>query len=248
MSKWLNLPFDPIKRAQEVESMVMQDLARKYHRFRPAPYYGGIATADAVGCCFLCAYCWSYFRIVNPERHGQFYMPEAVSGRLLKIARIKRFKYVRITGCEPLLGERSLEHLVKVIDRTLKADEHLTFVLETNGLLLGYNPDFIQQLKMPRLTIRVAIKGWDPESFQKITGADKNYFEYPLIGLKRMREEGLDAWPAVMWDTFRKDGVVKLKTRMRSMGLDCEIETEELERYPYVMENISKRGVRLGTA
>ena len=121
-------------------------------------------------------------------------------------------------------------------------------MLETNGLLLGYKPEFIQQLKMPRLTIRVAIKGWDPESFQEITGADKNFFEYPLMGLKRMMEEGLDAWPAVMWDTFRKDGVVKLKAKMRSMGFDCEIETEELERYPYVMENISKRGVRIGTA
>jgi len=31
---------------------------------------------------------------------------------------------------------------------------------------------------------------------------------------------------------------------MRSMGLDCKLETEELERYPYVMENISKRGIK----
>jgi uncharacterized Fe-S cluster-containing radical SAM superfamily protein len=241
----LNFPFDPIKRAQEVESIVTQGLDRKYHRFRPAPYYGGIATADAVGCCFLCAYCWSYFRILKPEKHGKFYSPEAVAGRLLKIARKKRFKYVRITGCEPILGERSLEHLVKVIERTLRMNNHLTFVLETNGLLLGYYPDFIQQLNIPRLTIRVALKGWDADSFQEITGADKNYFEYPLIGLKTMIEQGLDAWPAAMWDVFGKEGVVKLKTKMRSMGLDCKLETEELEKYPYVMENISKRGIRL---
>ena len=241
----LNFPFDPVKRAQEVESIVTEGLDRKYHRFRPAPYYGGIATADAVGCCFLCAYCWSYFRILKPEKHGKFYSPEAVSDRLLKIAQKKRFKYVRITGCEPILGERSLEHLVKVIDRTLKTNNHLTFVLETNGLLLGYYPDFIKQLNIPRLTIRVALKGWDPDSFQEITGADKKYFEYPLIGLKRMIEQSLDAWPAAMWDVFGKEGVNKLKTKMRNMGLDCKIETEELERYPYVMDNINKRGIRL---
>jgi uncharacterized Fe-S cluster-containing radical SAM superfamily protein len=241
----LNFPFDPVKRVQEVESIVTEGLDRKYHRFRPAPYYGGIATADAVGCCFLCAYCWSYFRILKPEKHGKFYSPEAVSNRLLMIARKKRFEYVRITGCEPILGERSLEHLVKVIERTLRMNNHLTFVLETNGLLLGYYPDFIQQLNIPRLTIRVALKGWDANSFQEITGADKNYFEYPLIGLKTMIEQGLDAWPAAMWDVFGKEGVVKLKTKMRSMGLDCKLETEELEKYPYVMENISKRGIRL---
>ncbi len=240
-----SLPFNPIKRAEDVESIVTQGLDRKYHRFRPAPYYGGIATADAVGCCFLCAYCWSYFRILRPQKHGKFYSPEAVAGRLLKIAQRKRFEYVRITGCEPILGERSLEHLIKVIERTLKINNHLTFVLETNGLLLGYYPDFIKPLNIPRLTIRVALKGWDPHSFQEITGADKSYFEYPLIGLKAMIEQGLDAWPAVMWDVFRKDGVVKLKTKMCSMGLDCKIETEELERYPYVMENINKRGIRL---
>jgi uncharacterized Fe-S cluster-containing radical SAM superfamily protein len=241
----LSLPFDPIKRAKEVESIVTQDLDRKYHRFRPAPYYGGIATADAVGCCFLCAYCWSYFRILKPEKHGKFYSPEAVSDRLLKIGQKKRFKYVRITGCEPILGKHSLEHLVKVIDRTLRINNHLTFVLETNGLLLGYYPDFIKQLNIPHLTIRVALKGWDPDSFQEITGADKHYFEYPLIGLKMMIKQSLDAWPAAMWDVFKKDGVVKLKTKMRSMGLNCNIETEELERYPYVMDNINKRGIRL---
>jgi uncharacterized Fe-S cluster-containing radical SAM superfamily protein len=118
-------------------------------------------------------------------------------------------------------------------------------VLETNGLLLGYYPDFIAPLNIPRLTIRVALKGWDAESFQKITGAEKKYFAYPLIGLKKMIEQGLDAWPAVMGDVFGKEGIVKLKTKMRSLGLDCKLETEELERYPYVMENINKRGIRL---
>jgi hypothetical protein len=32
---------------------------------------------------------------------------------------------------------------------------------------------------------------------------------------------------------------------MHNLGLDCDIETEELERYPYVMENIKEREVRI---
>jgi uncharacterized Fe-S cluster-containing radical SAM superfamily protein len=241
----IDLPFDPIKRAQEVESIVMRGLDRKYHRFRAAPYYGGIATADAVGCCFLCAYCWSYFRILKPEEHGRFYSPQEVSDNLLEIAHRKGFKYCRITGCEPILGEVSLEHLVRVLNRVLGKDEDLTFVLETNGFLLGYYPDFAERLKIPRLTIRVALKGWDEQSFQDITGADKKYFKYPILGLKNMIESGLDAWPAVMWDCFGKTGLEKLKASLKDTGIKCKIETEELERYPYVLENIRKRKISI---
>lgn len=241
----INLPFNPIKRAQEIEAQVMQGLKRKYHRFRAAPYYGGIATADAVGCCFLCAYCWSYFRILEPQRHGKFYSPEAVVDNLLKIVEKKRFKLVRITGCEPILGERSLAHLEEVIRRTMGMNRDLTFILETNGLLLGYYPQFIGRINIPHLNVRVAIKGWDPLSFQHITGADKDYFDYPLIGLKKMRDMGLEAWPAIMFDVFGRENLDKLKIKMRSLGLTTPLEKEELERYPYVMENIKERGVKL---
>jgi len=241
----LELPFNPIERAKEVEEVVMQGLKRKYHRFRAAPYYGGIATADAVGCCFLCVYCWSYFRIIEPQKHGRFYSPQQVAESLLKIAKAKGFKYVRTTGCEPILGEHSLGHLAEVIRMVQAENKDLTFILETNGLLLGYYPDFVRKIKFPHLSIRVAIKGWDPESFQQISGADKDYFEYPLIGLKKMLDERMDAWPAVMLDVFGKEGVDKLKMEMCKLGLDCRIEKEKLERYPYVMDNIYKRGVVL---
>jgi len=241
----ISFPFDPIKRAQEVERVVTQGQNRKYHRFRAAPYYGGIATADAVGCCFLCAYCWSYFRVLKPKEQGKFYSPQMVSDNLLRIVRSKGFRLCRITGCEPILGERSLEHLTGVVSRVLDKDQSLRFVLETNGFILGYRLDLVSSLKIPGLSIRVALKGWDEQSFEKITGVDKKYFKYPLIGLVRMLEEGMDVWPAVMRDTFGQAGLEKLKTKLMDMGVNCDIETEVLERYPYVMENINKRGVKL---
>ena len=52
-----NFPFDPIQRSHEVEAVVMQGDKRMYYRFRYARFYGGVVTADAVGCCLLCAYC-----------------------------------------------------------------------------------------------------------------------------------------------------------------------------------------------
>jgi len=131
------------------------------------------------------------------------------------------------------------------VSSVLDKDQSLRFVLETNGFILGYLPDLISSLKTPRLSIRVALKGWDEQSFEKITGIEKKYFRYPLIGLVRMLEEGMDVWPAVMRDTFGQAGLESLKTKLMDMGVNCDIETEVLEKYPYVMENISKRGVKL---
>lgn len=75
------IPFDPILRAREVESLVMKGNARRYYRFRYALYYGGIVTADAVGCNLLCAYCWNYFKNENPEnaKYLGYFQPEVMT-------------------------------------------------------------------------------------------------------------------------------------------------------------------------
>ena len=52
----MNFPFNALQRSEESERLVMKGQARLYHKFRGAPYYGGIATADAIGCSFLCAF------------------------------------------------------------------------------------------------------------------------------------------------------------------------------------------------
>jgi len=241
----IELPFDPIERAQETEQSVVREGRRKYYRFRAAPYYGGIATADAVGCCFLCAYCWNYGKILKPHIIGKFYGSADVANSLLKTAWKKRFRRCRITGCEPILGEASFSHLIDVITRIHENDLSLDFILETNGLLLGMQPEFIDRLNLPNLHIRVAVKGWDEAGFEKISGAYGTFFEYPLIGLKNMLAAGLDAWPAVMRDTFGEAGISKLKSRLTAMRIDSEIEVEGLERYPHVMENIEKRKLAL---
>lgn len=241
----IELPFDPIKRARETEQAVLREDRRKYYRFRAAPYYGGIATADAVGCCFLCAYCWNYGKILKPHTIGKLYSPGEVANSLLRTAWKRRYRRCRITGCEPILGEASFAHLIDVISRIHENDLSLDFILETNGLLIGLQPEFIDRLNLPNLHVRVAIKGWDEASFEEISGAKAAYFEYPLIGLKNMLDAGLDAWPAVMWDTFGEAGVKKLESKLTAMAIDSEIEVESLERYPHVMENIDRRKLAL---
>lgn len=233
------LPFDPIRRSAEVERIVMQGDKRKYYRFRYARYYGGIVTADAVGCNLLCAYCWNYYRNLHPERHGEFYSPEEVAERLRKIASRKHAELFRISGAEPILGTKSAEHVARVVKLT-KGE----FILETNGIILGYYPEIAKMLRGLPVAVRVTIKGWDEESFERITGAKGEFFKYQLRALEILRKNGIHAWPAVMYDVFGKEGVAEILRKLREVGFD-DVELEYLERYPFVLENMRKRGVRL---
>lgn len=241
----IHFPFDPVERSQEVERIVMKDRKRLYHRFRAAPYYGGIATADAIGCSFLCAYCWNYFRNLNPARFDRFYSPQQVASNLLRIARKKSFHLFRITGSEPILGELSLDHLVEVLKIVFREMHDSTFILETNGFLLGKRTDFIERINLRNLMVRISLKGVDEESFESIAGVRREYFKYPLIALKKMEDQGLKAWPAVMRDLFTDDERARLSELLAGMEIKAKLEEEFLETYPFVLENMKKRRIKL---
>jgi len=237
----LNFPFDPLKRAAEVESIVMQGEKRLYYRFRPAPYYGGIATADAVGCSFLCAYCWNYKRNLNPARFREFYNSQQVSSKLLNIAQRKSFNMFRISGAEPILGENSFNHLIDVIDIIFQSRSCSVFILETNGFILGCRTDLIEKLKFQNLRIRICLKGVDEESFELITGAQREFFAYPFKALKELEKLGINAWPALMGDLFSHDKILGLKKLLEDYEINAQLELESLEAYPFVLENMKKR-------
>ncbi len=241
----LNFTFDPAERAEKVERLVLKDGKRLYYRFRAAPYYGGIATADAIGCSFLCAYCWNYFRNLNPARFNKFYSAQEVAENLLKIARKRSFHLFRITGSEPLLGEASLEHLRGVLKIIFQEKPHSVFILETNGFFLGCRKDLIEKLKFKNLWIRISLKGLDEESFELISGARREFFQYPLVALKELEKEGMKAWPAVMRDLFTDEDIGRLEKVLEEYGIGARLEEEGLEKYPFVIENMKKRKVRV---
>lgn len=230
-------PFNPVERAEKIERIVMEGENRKYYRFRHSRYYGGIVTADTVGCNMLCAYCWNFFKNLTPEKHGKFYAPEEVAENLAGISRKKNINLFRISGAEPVLGKESMEHLVRVIQ--LVGSE---FVLETNGVILGYIPELADLLDGLSVSVRITIKGWDGRSFEMITGAEGKYFRYQIAALKELINRKITAWPAVMYDIFKEGGIAELRKRLRGIGVK-RIESEYLERYPFVMKNLRKRGI-----
>jgi uncharacterized Fe-S cluster-containing radical SAM superfamily protein len=230
---------DPIPLAEEIEKIVGSGEERKYYRFRPAPYYGGIATADCVGCCLRCLFCWSWHILIQPEKVGRFYSPEEVVRTLLSLARKKGFDQVRISGNEPTLHR---PHLLKVLELIPK---EIRFILETNGILIGHDPSYAKDLsRFPHLYVRVSLKGACPEDFTRLTQMKPERFDYQIKALEYLTEEGVDCSPAVMANFSSKDKLKKLRQRLKEIRPDFEdVEEEELILYPFVQEHLKKAGI-----
>lgn len=241
----ITFPFDPIKRAKEVEAEVMDGPKRLYYRFRPAHFYGGIATADAVGCSFLCAYCWNYKRNLELQRYTDYYSPAETASRLLAIAQKNHLNLFRISGAEPLLGDESFGHLFEVVKILFRYWPQSPFILETNGLFLGAKPELIELFKYLNVKVRVSLKGIDKESFATITGAKSEYFEYPLRALKELQKRKINSWPALMGDFFPQKAVTEFAKMLKKNYTKAPIEIENLKAFPFVAENLKMRKVKL---
>lgn len=131
-----------------------------------------------------------------------------------------------------------MEHLVKAVKGV-----NSPFVLETNSLLLGRMPELAKMLEGLPISVRVTVKWWDEKSFERITDATGSAFGYQLKALEKLSKRGIKVWPAIMVDVFGEDGKRKIRDVLAEIGL--EIEEEELNRYPFVMENLKKRGVEV---
>jgi uncharacterized Fe-S cluster-containing radical SAM superfamily protein len=228
--------MDPIALAEETRKMVASGEKRKYYRFRAAPYYGGIATADCVGCCLRCLFCWSWNILTQPGKKGRFYSPEEVAHHLTSIARKKGFYQVRISGNEPTLHRSHLLKVLELIPREFQ------FILETNGILIGHDPSYAKDLScFPHLSVRVSLKGACPEDFTKLTQIKPEGFNYSLKALEHLVEEGVDCFPAVMTHFSSQEEITKVRQRLKDIRSDFEdFEEEELILYPFVEENLKR--------
>ncbi len=232
--------MDPIAMSKALEKVVTRPgekgPLRKYYRFRHARFYGGIATADAVGCNLNCAFCWVREPRVKPKKYGEFYSPKEVVEKLEKIAAHKGFMKVRVSGTEPTIGKGHLVELINALD------ERLLFILETNGILIGHDESYARELAGKNVHVRVALKGATNEEFALLTGARKEFFDYQIKALENLEKAGANYHPAIM--TFSRD-TDDLRKRLEkiSPGLSEELEFEGLMLFPHVKRELEKRGI-----
>jgi uncharacterized Fe-S cluster-containing radical SAM superfamily protein len=232
--------IDPLVLAERIREIVGSGDKRKYYRFRPAPFYGGIATADCVGCCLKCLFCWSWKIMTQPEKTGQLYSPEEVVRNLLSIAGKKGFNQVRISGNEPTLHR---SHLLRVLQLTPK---EIQFILETNGILIGHDPSYAKDLsRFPNLHVRVSLKGACAEDFTHLTGAIPEGFNLQLKALENLLEEEVDCFPAVMANFSSQEEIRNLRQKLKDIRSDfTDFEEEKLILYPFVIDHLEKAGLK----
>jgi len=231
--------MDPVLQAEEISRLVSSGEARKYRRFRPARFYGGIATADCVDCNLRCLFCWSWNEVVLREQVGEFYTAGDVARRLVSIARKKGYDQVRISGNEPTLAR---EHLLGVLQR-IPTD--LLFILETNGILLGSDQSYAENLaRFENLHVRVSFKGTTEEEFTRLTGA-----ELQLQAVENLVRACVRMQPAAMVSFSTPENIRSLRRRLGAIAPHLrELEIEELALYGNVEERLRQAGIDYSSA
>jgi uncharacterized Fe-S cluster-containing radical SAM superfamily protein len=229
--------FDPVKKAEETAKIVCREDSRKYYRFRPAKFYGGIATSDCVGCNLRCVFCWAWHNVTKPASKGFFCTPQEVAGRVLKIARKKGFRRIRISGNEPTIAR---DHLLKVLEQI---PGQFLFILETNGILIGHDDTYAKDLaRFENLYVRVSLKGTNREEFSALTGAEPTGFELQIKALENLNNAGARVHPAVMTSFSPYDHVMALRKQLAGINPGfADIEVEELAPWGDVEERLKSK-------
>jgi len=236
--------FDPVRLAESTMKYVCRDDLRKYYRFRPSRFYGGISTADCVGCCLRCVFCWAWNVVSRPMEVGEYCHPEEVVKRLTRIAEKKNLRRVRISGNEPTIG---WGHLMRVLDLI---DGRYLFILETNGIPIGEHEEYAKDLsRFKNLHVRVSLKGTCEDEFSRLTGALPEGFGLQLRAMENLVRHGVNCHPACMTSFSLPENIRALRSRLKTIHTDFEdFETEEIILYPHVEERLKKLGFAYCTA
>jgi len=228
--------FDPLEKATMAAQVVCRGDRRKYYRFRSAKFYGGVATADCLGCCLLCIFCWSWPKVIAPGRYGKFYSPAQVADKLTHIALKKGFQQLRISGNEPTIAR---DHLIKVLELIPK---NFLFILETNGILIGADESYARDLgRFNNLYVRVSLKACNQRGFSAITGAMPEGFQLRLQALENLARFGVNVHPALMISFSSPEEIDTMKNSLGNIRRDfAEVEIEELVIYGDLEDRLIK--------
>lgn len=218
-----------------------REVYRRYVRFRADRWYGGIATADVVGCNLRCGMCWAWRNTSFEFTVGEWFSPEDVADRLRDIARKRGFRQVRISGGEPLIAPA---HVLKVMDLL----PNYIFIVETNGTLI--DRQLAKELaSRSNAVVRVSIKGATAEEFEKITMSPGTYFYRQLDAIRYLVESGMkpchDVYPAAMIGFSTDESIKKLEEALANIHPDLPqcIDIEYVILYPHVVKLLKARGL-----
>jgi len=148
---------------------------------------------------------------------------------------------LRISGGEPTIGK---DHLLGVLE-FVKTTNYL-FMLETNGILLGYDQDYAKKLDQfsRNLHVRVSLKAGTPEGFQRRTGAVGKFYELPYLAIKNLAQTNLEFHVACMSDprVMPKEERMTMLEKLKEVGYHGYLEEEYCNPYLTAMVRMEKAG------
>jgi uncharacterized Fe-S cluster-containing radical SAM superfamily protein len=235
--------FDPLRITRLLEPMVSRGTRRKYFRFRYSRFYGGSAVGDVVGCNLRCAFCWTG-RPRDDPRLG-FWVDAAEAAR--RLARLgRRSGLARLSAGEPTLG---WEHLVALLDEIARRYPWLGFILETNGIVLGAEPERARLLAEhpARPFVRVSVKACSSLWFRVLTGAREEGLALQLRAIENLYRAGARLRVAVFAAFGSKKCWANLLAeigRRTSDEVVAHVEVEPLVLYPTTERRLRLLGLR----
>ena len=159
-----------------------------------------------------------------------------MSAKLINIALKKGYHHIRISGNEPTIAR---DHLIMVLELLPK---NLLFILETNGILLGHDASYAEDLaRFENLYVRVSLKGCNETEFSTLSGASPEGFYLQVQSLENLVRAGVKAHPAVMISFSTPNTEAALRKRLRAIDPNFEnFEVEELALYGDVADRLEK--------
>jgi len=238
-------PFDPIALASQTGDIVCKNSMRRYTDFYYTGVYGGISTGYTVGCCLRCIFCWVDLSRDFPDNFGRFYSPENAFEQLLKNAKKKKVKKMRISGGEPTLCR---DHLLGMLD-LIKGMDYI-FILETNGILLGADEEYVEKLtNYKNIHVRVSLKACTPEGFERRTGAIGDFYEIPYHAIRYLMKRKISFHVAAMSDSRLMSSKERsaMLGKLMKIGYKDFLEEEICDPYPHTIYRLKEADVSIFT-
>ena len=235
--------YNPIALTKTTEKVVIRGNKRKYANLaRNLRFYGGTTSATEVGCNLRCKFCFSDKPVRRPHSTGRFYTPQQVFNALQKSSKRNGNKLISASASEGTLGR---QHLFELLDLVDKSD--LIYILETNGMTLGDDPEFVRQLsRYKNLHVRVSIKGATKEEYNQLTGAVSSSYELPYKALDNLINAGVSCNACVMVSFSSSDTIRKAEEKLALIrpGLLKSLEKEHITLFPKVRERLNNADLK----
>jgi len=239
----VNKGFDPIALSAATEKVVVDGTRRKYVQIgRPLRFYGGTTSATEVGCNLRCKFCFSDKPVWKPKETGKFYTSQEVFDGLAKSARKHGHKIISASASEGTIGR---QHLMELLDLVEKSE--FVYVLETNGMILGNDPEYVRALaKYKRLHVRVSIKGDNPGLYHELTGARPDSYDLPYIALAHLIEAGVSCNACLMSSFSDDEAIGRVKRKLIGIhpGILKSLEIEKITMFPKVAQRLGEKGLK----